>query len=223
MINREKCLQKCMFLLCNALVDFSKDKREFLCIVGFKFKEPCWIQLTSSQTFKRVLCSAWSFHNFRFYSEKTFTNCFVAATPRAYDLCPGFVLINISLGISGGEQKMRKLNPLSNGLTSNIFIDISMYFDVNEIHNTDYQEYLHKYVFRNWISRFEYFPMVKINFDLGRHMWDTQLSENSANYPNTKFLGTYLINFASNHLKNHVNSSKIIISNLTKTCQIIYL
>ena len=41
MINREKCLQKCLFLLCNALVDFSKDKREFLCIVGFKFKEPC--------------------------------------------------------------------------------------------------------------------------------------------------------------------------------------
>ena len=49
MINREKCLQKCLFLLCNALVDFSKDKREFLCIVGFKFKEPCWIQLTSCE------------------------------------------------------------------------------------------------------------------------------------------------------------------------------
>ena len=49
MINREKCLQKCLFLLCNALVDFSKDKRQFLCIVGFKFKEPCWIQLTSCE------------------------------------------------------------------------------------------------------------------------------------------------------------------------------
>ena len=158
MINREKCLQKCLFLLCNALVDFSKDKRQFLCIVGFKFKEPCWIQLTSCEdeevplrVLKGFYGNAWSFHNFRFYSEKTFTNCFVAATPRAYDLCPGFVLINISLGISGGEQKMRKLNPLSNGLTSNIFYRYINVFCRKRNINTEYLKYLDTYLGFEWL------------------------------------------------------------------------
>ena len=52
------------------------------------------------------------------------------------------MLINISLGISGGEQKMRKLNPLSNGLTSNIFYRYINVFCRKRNTNAEYQEYL---------------------------------------------------------------------------------
>ena len=56
------------------------------------------------------------------------------------------MLINISLGISGGEQKMRKLNPLSNGLTSNIFYRYINVFGRKRNINTEYLKYLDTYL-----------------------------------------------------------------------------